>query len=182
MPMFPEVVVTVRTLVALVFLTASLGKVRHWLIFQGVLANYRLLPGALIRPIADLLPPLEALLGILLLLGLAAPWPEAGAAVLLLIFATAMGVNLLRGRRDIDCGCFQSALKQTLSVTLVLRNVVLALLLGIAVLPGDKVTPPAAFDGLLAGGVLFIILQSLTILWSIAPAWRRSPQASEGAV
>ena len=180
--MFPEVAVAVRTLVALVFLTASLGKIRHWVIFQGVIANYRLLPDALVRPAADLLPPLEALVGILLLLGLATPWAEASAAVLLLIFAAAMGVNLLRGRRDIDCGCFQSALKQTLSGTLVFRNVVLAVLLGIAVVPSDRLTLPAAIDGYLVGGVLFIILQSLTILWSIVPAWRRSPQASEGAV
>jgi Methylamine utilisation protein MauE len=173
--MIPEVAIAIRTLVALVFLTASLGKMRHWVIFQGVIANYRLLPDALVAPIADLLPPIEALVGILLLLGLATPWPEASAVVLLLIFAAGMGINLLRGRRDIDCGCFQSALKQTLSWTLVVRNAVLVLLLGIAVVPGDAGTLPAVMDGLLVGGVLFIILQSLTILWSIVPAWRRTP-------
>ena len=172
--MFPEVVIAIRTLVALVFLTASLGKMRHWVIFQGVIANYRLLPDALVAPIADLLPPVEALVGILLLGGLATPWPEAGAAVLLLIFTAAMGINLLRGRRDIDCGCFQTALKQTLSWTLVVRNAVLVLLLGVAVVPGAPGTLPGVTDGLLVGGVLFIILQSLTILWSIVPAWRRT--------
>ena len=172
--MFPEVAIAIRTLVALVFLTASLGKMRHWVIFQGVIANYRLLPDASVGPVADLLPPVEALVGILLLLGLASPWPEAGAAVLLLIFAAAMGINLSRGRRDIDCGCFQSALKQTLSWTLVMRNAVLVLLLCVAVVPGDPGTLSTIVDGLLVGGVLFIILQSLTILWTIVPAWRRS--------
>lgn len=178
--MFPEVAIAIRTLVALVFLTASLGKMRHWVVFQGVIANYRLLPDALVAPIADLLPPVEALVGILLLLGLATPWPQAGAAVLLLIFAAAMGVNLLRGRRDIDCGCFQSALKQRLSWSLVARNAVLVLLLGMAVVPSEPSTLPRVMDGLLVGGVLFIILQSLTILWSIVPVWRRtSTQESE---
>jgi hypothetical protein len=92
-----------------------------------------------------------------------------------LLFAVAMGINLRRGRRHIDCGCFQSALKQTLSWTLVVRNVVMALLLGLAVLvAGGSAGLLATIDGLLAGGVLFVILQSLTILWGIVPAWQRT--------
>ena len=49
-----------------------------------------------------------------------------------------MGINLRRGRRHIDCGCFQSALKQTLSWTLVMRNVVLALLMAVALLSNRR--------------------------------------------
>jgi hypothetical protein len=123
------------------------------------------------------------LLGATLLLGLAFPWPELGAAALLLLFALAMGINLRRGRRHIDCGCFQSALEQTLSWTLVMRNAVLALLMGLALLsndaPHDLLT---LMNGYLAGAVLFIILQALGILWSISPAWRRAVRGSAGAV
>src|ERR1700737_1877413 len=131
---FPEVTIAIRTLVALVYLAAAFGKMRYWPVFQGVISNYRLLPDFLVAPVAYVLPPVEALLGATLLLGLAFPWPEVGAAALLLLFAVAMGINLRRGRRHIDCGCFQSALKQTLSWTLVVRNVVMALLLGLAML------------------------------------------------
>ncbi len=170
----PEAAFAVRTLVALIFLTAAYGKLRHWAVFQGVIANYRLLPQVLVAPVAYLLPPVEVLLGAALLLGLGSPWPEFVAASLLMLFALAMGINIARGRRHIDCGCFQSALKQTLSWKLVIRNVVLSLLLGAAALspglPGDLFM---LVNGLLAGGVLFIILQSLTLLWSIIPAWRR---------
>lgn len=173
-PAMPVAALGVRTLVALIFLTAACGKLRHWLVFQGVIANYRLLPEALVAPVAYLLPPVEALLGTALLLGLGSPWPEAAAASLLVLFAAAMGINIGRGRRHIDCGCFQSALKQSLSWKLVIRNVVLSLLLGVAAytkgLPGDLYM---LVNGLLTGGVLFIILQSLTLLWSIVPAWRR---------
>jgi hypothetical protein len=169
-----EVAVAIRTLVALIFLTAAYGKARHWAVFQGVIANYRLLPEVLVAPVAYLLPPVEALLGTALLMSVGSPWPEAAAASLLVLFAIAMGINIARGRRHIDCGCFQSALKQSLSWKLVMRNVVLSPLLGVAALAGGL--PGDLFmlvNGFLVGGVLFIILQSLTLLWSIVPAWRR---------
>jgi hypothetical protein len=93
-----------------------------------------------------------------------------------------MAINIRRGRRHIDCGCFQSALKQTLSWILVARNGVLALLLGLALLttqgPKDL---RMTIDGLLVGGVLFVILQSLNILWAIVPAWRRPHGLDAGA-
>ena len=169
-----EVALAIRVLVSLVFLTAAYGKLRHWTAFQGVVANYRLLPQGLVAPVAYALPPIEVLLGASLLLNLATPWPELSAAALLILFAVAMGVNLLRGRRNIDCGCFQSALKQTLNWTLVGRNVVMSLLLGVGLLtPGMPSDLFMVANGLLVGGVLFVVLQSLTILWSIVPAWRR---------
>ena len=150
--------------------------------FQGVVANYRLLPDAMVAPAAHLIPPVELLLGATLLLGLAFPGPELGAAALLLLFALAMGINLRRGRRHIDCGCFQSALKQTLSWTLVMRNVVLALLMGVTLLSNDAPRDLLALmNGYLAGAVLFIILQPPGILWSISPAWRRAVRSSAGA-
>jgi uncharacterized membrane protein YphA (DoxX/SURF4 family) len=173
----------IRTLISLVFLTAAYGKLRHGVPFQGVVANYRLLPGAMVAPTAYLIPPVELLLGATLLLGLAYPWSQLSAAGLLSLFALAMGINLRRGRRHIDCGCFQSALKQTLSWVLVMRNLVLALLLGVALLsnqvPDDRLT---LVNGYLAGGVLFIILQAVGILWSISPAWRRTGHGNAGAV
>jgi hypothetical protein len=109
--------------------------------------------------------------------------PELSAAGLLLLFALAMGINLRRGRRHIDCGCFQNALKQTLSWALVMRNVVLALLAGLALLsnqvPDDLLT---LVNGYLTGGALFIILHALGILWSISPARRRTVHGSARAV
>ena len=175
-PAMTEIAMTIRVLVALVFLTAAYGKFRHWTVLQGVVANYRLLPEVLVAPAAYLLPPVEAMLGAALLLGLESPWPELGAAALLLLFAVGMGINLARGRRHIDCGCFQSALKQTLNWKLVIRNIVLVLLSGVMLLtPGSPSDMFMLVNGCLAGGVLFLVLQSLTILWSIVPAWRRPP-------
>ena len=180
-PAFSEVQIAVRTLIALVYLAAAIGKMRHWAVFQGVVANYRLLPEVLVAPFAYLLPPFEALLGAMLLLGLLSPWAEAVAVALLLLFAAAMAINIMRGRRHIDCGCFQSALKQTLSWILVARNCVLALLLGLALLTQGPRDLRMTIDGLSVGGVLFVILQSLNILWAIVPAWRRPRGLDAGA-
>jgi uncharacterized membrane protein YphA (DoxX/SURF4 family) len=182
-PAFSEVSIAVRTLIGLVYVTAAVGKMRHWPVLHGVVANYRLLPDFLVAPVAYSLPPVEALLGTTLLLGLLSPWAELAAAALLSLFAVAMGINLVGGRRNIDCGCFQSALKQPLSWILVIRNAVMVLLLTLAAVAwgGPPADLRAVIDGLLVGGVLFIILQSLNILWSIVPAWKRPVRAGSGA-
>src|ERR1700692_3468547 len=102
-----EIALAIRVLLALVFLTAALGKVRHRLAFQGVVANYRLMPEFAVPAFALLLPLVEAAVAGGLLV--ASPsWPEVSAAILLMLFAAAMGINIWRGRRHIDCGCFQS--------------------------------------------------------------------------
>jgi len=181
-PAFSEVQIAVRTLIALTYLVAAIGKMRHWAVFQGVVANYRLLPDVLVAPFAYCLPPFEMLLGAALLFGLLSPWTELAAAALLLVFAAAMAINLKRGRRHIDCGCFQSALRQSLSLSLVVRNGLLALLLGTALLNTREAADlRMTMNGLLAGCVLFVILQSLNILWGIVPAWRRPHSLGSGA-
>jgi len=178
----PEFAIAIRTAIGLLFLLAAIGKFRNWAVFEGVIANYRLLPEFLVPMVAKALPPVEIVLALALLSGSFSPWPEAVAAVLLLGFALAMGINLQRGRRHIDCGCFQSALKQTLSWSLVARNGVLTLsLLVVWLSPAANLPLLPAIEGLLAGVMLFISLQSLTILSSITPAWIRPPAHRGGA-
>jgi hypothetical protein len=175
-----EIALAIRVLVALVFLNAAMGKIRHRVAFQGVVANYRLLPEITVPVFALLLPVVEAAVGAALLFASPSE-PEASAALLLMMFAAAMAINLWRGRRHIDCGCFQSALKQTLSWTLVARNVGLALLLGIpAAIPEGSLPGSGAVEALLMGTVLFVLLQTMNILWSVVPAWRLRGAAATG--
>ena len=54
--------------VGLVFLQAALAKLRHRELLSGVIANYRLLPEALVAPAALLLAPAEIMVGAGLLL------------------------------------------------------------------------------------------------------------------
>jgi hypothetical protein len=169
----PEAWFAVHLFMAVVFAVAAIGKMREWNAFEGVVANYRLLPAFAVRPVAYLLPPVELAVAGALLSG-AAAWPEIAAAVLLCLFAVAMAVNLLRGRRHIDCGCYSSALKQSLRWALVCRNVLMALLLcGTLALRGGAATLPLLIEAVMAGGAMFIVYQSLNSLWAL-PAWRVS--------
>jgi hypothetical protein len=173
----PDAVIAIRTLIALVFLSGAIGKMRNWPIFKGVVANYRLLPQVLVGPVTYALPPAEAAIGAILPTGLFAPWAEWAAALLLGAFAIAIGINLLRGRRHIDCGCFQGTLRQPLRWTLVSRNVLLASLLAAAVAaPSGRPDGWTLVNGLLAGGALFVVLQSLNALWAVIPVVRRPRQ------
>jgi Methylamine utilisation protein MauE len=176
-----EITLAIRVLVALVFLTAALGKLRRRLVFQGVVANYRMLPEGVVPAFALVLPPLEMVVAAALLF-VPSSWPAMSAAALLMLFAVAMATNIRRGRSHIDCGCFQSALAQNLSWILVSRNVGLAALLAVPVaVPEGALSPSGAAEALLAGTVLFVLLQSLNVLWSVVPAWRRRRAITTGA-
>jgi uncharacterized membrane protein YphA (DoxX/SURF4 family) len=171
---FPEFITAVRIAAALIFITAAVGKMRSWRTFEGVVANYRLLPGPWARAVAWLLPPGELLLAVALLLG--APGSELAAAALLSVFGAAMGINLLRGRTHIDCGCFDSTLKQPLRWSLVLRNGVLAMLLVAAARSRAAAVDwdiAAVLLGALGGAAFFIVVQCANALSSL-PAKRRA--------
>ncbi len=121
--------------VAIVLLVGAWQKLRDLDSFEGALEDYDLRPGALRRPLARLLPVLEAVAGLALVI---APLRTAGAALALAVLAlvsAAVAVNLLRGRRHIGCGCGGIEDEQTLSWALVLRNAVLGLLVLASLIP-----------------------------------------------
>lgn len=166
----PEFVTAVRTLMALVFLSAGIAKIRNWTAFEGVIANYRLLPNFAVRPVSYLLPPSEILLGAAL--AASAPGADWLAAGLLCLFAVAMAINLARGRSQIDCGCFNSALKQHLRWSLVARNVGMALLLAAAAGSAAAPLDSSLLLGSLGGIAFFVLFQCANALLAI-PAFRQ---------
>ncbi|GEN98526.1 hypothetical protein NSE01_03590 [Novosphingobium sediminis] len=153
--------------VGLVFLQAAHAKLRHRELLAGVIANYRLLPAALVAPAALLLAPAELVIAIGLLLG--GNMLAAGAAImLLLIFAAAMGVNIARGRREIDCGCGRSQLRQPLSWLLVTRNIVLAALLVPQLFPAAPRTTADLAIAFAGGLAVFVIVQLFNAIGALA--------------
>jgi hypothetical protein len=159
--------------VGMVFVQAGLAKLRHRELLTGVVANYRLLPSAMVSPVAVLLPPAELVLGTALLLG--GHWLAAtGAVALLLIFAAAMAINIGRGRSQIDCGCGRSQLRQPLSWLLVGRNVALSLVLLPRLVPGPGTSPGTSLADVmiaLAGGLaIFVIVQLFNAIGALAAA------------
>jgi hypothetical protein len=171
---FSEFVTAVRIATALIFLAAAVGKMRRWGTFEGVVANYRLLPDALSRWVAWLLPPAELLLALALVVGL--PYAESLAGALLCLFALAMAINLVRGRSFIDCGCFDASLRQPLRWSLVVRNGVLVLLLALAAQSravAEASDVASLVMGVLAGAAFFGVVQCSNILIAL-PAKRRT--------
>jgi len=75
---------------------------------------------------------IEILIGGLMVAALARPIGLVGGASVLTLFAAAMAVNLVRGRRN-DCGCTAGRQVHPISWRLVLRNVSLA---GLVVISG----------------------------------------------
>ena len=148
---------------ALIFATAALAKLRSLESFAGVVQNFRILPHPLVRPTALLLPPAELAVAFGLLLAPTRPYAAVAAALLLAVFALAIAVNLRRGRRAIDCGCFGDRLRQTLSWWLVARNGALALLALLAAWPGFPARPLHWLDLVSGiGGGLVLALLHLT--------------------
>ncbi len=158
-------------LLAAVFGFAAVGKFLAWAEWPGVVRNFRLLPGWLADPVAWLLPPLELGAAVALLV----PACRSAAAVLgvalLSGFTLALAVNLARGRREIDCGCFRSGLRQTLSGAVIVRNLLLvtaALLL----IPQSTAVPGSALEWLIAVGAA----GTLTLLYlSVGLAFQAPP-------
>lgn len=141
----------------LVFLLAAVAKLRHRQLLPGVIANYRLLPDALVTPAAILLPVAELAIGVALLAG-SRPLAPVAAIALLLVFAGAIAVNIRRGRTQIDCGCGHDGLRQGLHWPLVVRNVVLAGALALRLPDGEAMAASEIMVAAMSGIVLFMLI------------------------
>jgi len=143
--MTPTLYIMIQAFMTLLFATALLHKLADVRQFVGVLRDYRLVPQAIVKPAAYMVLLAEG--GVVLLLIMRPIEGGMLAASLLAAYALGMGVNILRGRTYIDCGChwqlqgqLQGQLQRqiqrrmqkrgahTLSLNLILRNIGLALL------------------------------------------------------
>ena len=172
----PIFIIASALAIAVLLASAATNKVRAPARFAKQLADYQLLPDSLVRPSARLIPVLELVIAFALLVPACRSWAALSAASLIALYATAIGINLWRGRRDIDCGCAGPDQAQPLRPILLLRNSVLvglALLAGVAPVARDLgvfdsfvsvaatavlLLVYAAADGLLANSPLLLKL------------------------
>jgi len=116
---------------ALLFGAALAHKLRDPDGFAATVRDYRMLPARLsaatAKPIALALAAAEAATAVLLAVPAVDPAGPTLALLLLALYGAAIGTNLARGRRDIDCGCLGPAHRQPLSGWLLVRNGVLGL-------------------------------------------------------
>lgn len=134
----PAVALPLRVALALLFGFAAAHKLRDLQAFKAVLENYRLLPSARLDLFVWLVPVSEVGLLLALMTQPTARIAAAFAALLLTVYAAAIGINLLAGRRDLDCGCLGFAGRGSLSGALLVRNGVLVAAALLLVLPAGE--------------------------------------------
>ncbi|UCE17723.1 MAG: DoxX family membrane protein [Gemmatimonadota bacterium] len=95
-----------RMLLGATFLYACYDKILHPEAFAEAVANYRMLPAALVGLLAVTLPWVELFCGLFLILGLFIRSSALIVSLMFFVFSIALSAAVLRGI-DIDCGCFR---------------------------------------------------------------------------
>lgn len=125
--MRPELVVaTIAWFLAAVLLAALAHKLRHWPRFVASAQAYRLVPNGILPVALMMLTAVEATTLVLLVaytLAGAAPAAFLICAGLFAFYLSALLINVLRGRRYIDCGCGDAPVG--IGPGVLLRNLVL---------------------------------------------------------
>jgi hypothetical protein len=149
---------------AALFAWAAAHKLRAREAFAATLAEYRLVPGRLVMFASLALAAAELGTAAMLL------WPVTRAiggmagAALLVMYASAIAINLARGRKDLDCGC--GLRPRAIGGWMVARNVMVAALLGLLWLPTSARSLGSADFATIAGtlvigGLLYASIEML---------------------
>lgn len=177
--MDPVVVGILRTMLAFVFAQAAFHKLRDRAAFDQIVRAHRLVPAAGAPVVTGLLLAGELAAATALLAPGAARLGGGLALALLAVYSLAIGANLARGHRDVDCGCLGPGHRQPLTGWLLVRNALLATLAALCLLP--SVSRPITWIDLvsLLGGALVLTLifaaaTRLALLESRTSAARRS--------
>ena len=100
-----------RVLLGSCFVYASLGKITHPAQFAGAVANYRIVPYAVLNLGAVILPWIELITGLFLIIGFKSHASLIIIGLLLVMFEVMILLNMYRGT-PISCGCFDSVGEQ----------------------------------------------------------------------
>lgn len=125
---------TIHLGIGLLFLATGVSKILRRSSVRLTIERYRLLPSAIVGPVAKLLGPIEVVVGSALALSLWFPpaglaW--IGAAALLVLFSLAISSALARGL-IIPCGCGVLLADHTVTPTILARNLLLLVVLCVA--------------------------------------------------
>jgi uncharacterized membrane protein YphA (DoxX/SURF4 family) len=113
-----------RLVVGGIFVYAGVVKILDPAQFANDVANYRLLPSALVNFVAITLPWVETVAGILMVMGFWLPGSALVITGLMGIFLIAIGQALARGL-DISCGCFGTIEAGKMDAMTLVRDVAL---------------------------------------------------------
>lgn len=114
---------TVAFFLALLFVRAALHKLGDRYRFQGILADYGLIPEGMLGFAAVAIPVIELAAAIMLIIPSVRPLGAALTGTLLTGYAIVMAISLARGHYLMDCGC--GGAPEPISWKLVGRNATL---------------------------------------------------------
>lgn len=133
--MLITVLATISTLLlSYLFVSGGWQKLADTAYFHRVITDYQILPANWSPWLARGLPIVEICAGLALLIPAIRLPALISVALLLAGYTFAMGLNIARGRRDLDCGCAGPGQEQTISGWLLVRNL---LLISLALLSGS---------------------------------------------
>lgn len=121
----PAISVALGFSLGLLFAASAAHKALGLREFEGVLRNYRVLPSIAVPAAVISIIAFEAATALLVLLPSTRAAGALAAAAILLVYAAAIAVNIMRGRTEIDCGCSFGTPADRLSSGLLARNGVL---------------------------------------------------------
>jgi hypothetical protein len=167
----------------LLFSISAFSKVTALDEFVEVVRNYLILPRSMVLPIAYSVPLLEASIAGAILFPPTRLYASFGAVILIVMFTVAMAITLMRGRYQIDCGCFGPWLKQSITWAMVFRNGVLALM-AIMCMKAAPATGPMhtlnLFTGIGGGIGMVLLYLSLTTLLSLRGVYGQNLTRTKG--
>ncbi|MEI7446927.1 MAG: MauE/DoxX family redox-associated membrane protein [Burkholderiales bacterium] len=153
---------------------AAVVKLRDRERLEGVVAGYRLLPAALAPTVSRVLPAVELALAAGLVGSATRGVAALASAALLAVYGAAVAINLVRGRRAIDCGC--GGRPRPIHPWLVGRNVVLAAVSASLVVP----VAPRELGPLDAVNAAMMLAAAIG-LYATLEQWLHNRQALVGA-
>jgi hypothetical protein len=149
--------------IALLLAAAAVHKLRNPAAFAEVFVAYDLIPAAAARRLAWLIPAAELCIALALLWLPLRRMAIFGGVALFAAYGFGLGLNLARGRRDLDCGCAPAGNRRRIAAWMVWRNAVLVGALGAAALPWT----PRAWTGAdfvtLGGGIAALCTLSAAV-------------------
>ncbi len=158
----PAVGALLASAFALLFAGAALHKWIDPERFAAAFRAYEVVPPPLLW-LSRIVPVLELAVAAALLPRAARSGAAALGMALLITYAAAIAVNLARGRRDLDCGCGGALERRAIGPWMVWRNLVLAALLAVLLLPWGP-RPLIAVDALtIAVGTAVTALLYMTL-------------------
>ena len=123
----PVVGILILASVALLFASAALHKLRDLAQFDEIFSAYGVMPADSTLRISWAVPLLEMAVAAGLASHVTRAYAAALGILLLLAYAATIAVNLLRGRRDLACGCGGLDERRPIAAWMVWRNILIAL-------------------------------------------------------